>query len=110
MKPLLVAYFYISSFISLWTVANNCKVAQIIPYPANDTLVRHLNSLIPNWAETMNLTQSPIFVVDQYTGFDGKTDLYDGLHPSESGDVNISDKFYPAIRLAVGSVVRDHYD
>lgn len=61
------------------------------------------------WAKSMNLTESPIYVVDQYTGFDGETDLYDGLHPSDSGDVKISEKFYPVIHQAVGSVIRDMY-
>lgn len=57
----------------------------------------------------MNLTRSPIWVVDQWIGFDGEKDLYDGIHPSESGNVKISEKFYPAILQAVGSVIRDHY-
>lgn len=69
--------------------------------------MQELNEEIPIWAKSRNLTESPIWVVDQWTGFDGEKDLFDGLHPSESGDMKISDKFYPAILQAVGSVIRD---
>ncbi|KEZ43272.1 putative cellulose-binding family ii protein [Scedosporium apiospermum] len=79
-------------------------VAQMIPYPANDGLVQELNAAIPEWAASKNSTESPIWVVDQYTGFSGTTDLYDGLHPSESGDVKISGKFHPVIIQAIESI------
>ncbi|CAI4214070.1 unnamed protein product [Parascedosporium putredinis] len=78
-------------------------VSQIIPFPANDGLVQALNAAIPAWAESRNTTESPLWLVDQYTGFSGTADLYDGLHPSESGDVKISEAFYPAMLQAIES-------
>jgi lysophospholipase L1-like esterase len=80
------------------------QVAQIIPYPTNNKLVQDLNREIPTWAASLNLTTSPIWVVDQWTGFSGSSDLYDGLHPSASGDLKIADKFYPVIVQAIQSI------
>jgi hypothetical protein len=42
------------------------------------------NNAIPAWAVSKNTTASPIWVVDQYTGFTS-SDLKDGVHPGDSG-------------------------
>jgi hypothetical protein len=78
-------------------------VAQIIPMnPTNGCSncqqgVINLNAAIPAWAASLSTTQSPIIVVDQWTGFDDSTDTYDGVHPNDSGNQKMSDKWYPAL-------------
>ena len=47
--------------------------------------------------------QSPITVVDQWTGFSTATDTYDGVHPNAAGDQKISDRWYPALAAALGT-------
>ncbi|KAH9907568.1 SGNH hydrolase [Xylariomycetidae sp. FL2044] len=73
-------------------------VAQIIPmgfgsYPT----ITQLNQQIPAWAEGLNTTESPIWVVDQYTGFSGSSDLRDGVHPNAAGDTKMANIWYPAL-------------
>lgn len=78
-------------------------VAQIIPMdPARscadcDVRVIALNNAIPGWASSLSTSQSPIVVVDQWTGFDTSTDTYDGVHPNDAGNLKISDGWYPAL-------------
>lgn len=73
-------------------------MAQIIPLGVGsyNTAVTGLNAAIPAWATSHNSTQSPIFLVDQYTGF-STSDLRDGVHPNANGDAKMAAKWYPAI-------------
>jgi cellulase/cellobiase CelA1 len=77
-------------------------VAKIIPMnPSNcaDCAQRviNFNAAIPAWAAGKTTAQSPITVVDQWTGFSDATDTYDGVHPNDSGNQKMSDKWYPAL-------------
>ncbi|KAL9625287.1 MAG: hypothetical protein Q9160_000689 [Pyrenula sp. 1 TL-2023] len=80
-------------------------VAQIIPLSgtAFTTAVTSLNSAIPGWARSQNSTRSPIYVVDQNSGF-STSDLRDGVHPNANGDAKLAAKWYPALTAAVDSV------
>ncbi|GAB1309956.1 hypothetical protein MFIFM68171_00166 [Madurella fahalii] len=78
-------------------------VAQIIPLPAQDRKVQELNQAIPVWAASKNSTGSPIWIVDQWMNFTS-ADLYDGIHPSDSGDLKMADKFYPALVHAIHNI------
>ncbi|MEU4235579.1 cellulose binding domain-containing protein [Nonomuraea sp. NPDC026600] len=55
------------------------------------------NNAIPAWAAATSTQQSPIVVVDQWTGFSTSADTYDGVHPNASGDQKMSDRWYPAL-------------
>jgi lysophospholipase L1-like esterase len=82
-------------------------VAQIIPMePSNCTgcaqRVVSLNNAIPGWAAGKTTAQSPITVVDQWTGFNAATDTFDGVHPVDSGFQKMSDRWYPALTSALG--------
>lgn len=84
-------------------------VAKIIPMnPSNcaecGQRVVDLNNAIPAWAASKSTAQSPITVVDQWTGFSTGTDTNDGVHPNGSGDQKISDRWFPAVVSALGSV------
>ncbi|KAI1845929.1 hypothetical protein JX265_011175 [Neoarthrinium moseri] len=74
-------------------------VAQIIPMGLGsfNTQIQNLNKAIIPWAQEKNSTDSPIWVVDQYTGFSGSSDLRDGVHPNDSGDTKMANVWYPAL-------------
>ncbi len=77
-------------------------VAQIIPInPSGCTYcaqgVIALDAAIPAWARAKSTAQSPIVVVDQWTGFDDSTDTVDGVHPNDAGNQKIASKWYPPL-------------
>ncbi|KAH7402256.1 SGNH hydrolase-type esterase domain-containing protein [Phaeosphaeria sp. MPI-PUGE-AT-0046c] len=76
-------------------------VAQIIPIGIGsyNSKIQQLNTAIIPWAQGLNKTESPIWVVDQYTGF-STSDLRDGVHPNDAGDVKMTNVWYPAILTA----------
>ncbi|KAF2454370.1 SGNH hydrolase-type esterase domain-containing protein [Lineolata rhizophorae] len=77
-------------------------VAQIIPLSFNfgSATTESLNQAIPGWAEGMNSTESPIWVVDMADGYT-TNDLRDGVHPNDSGDRKMADKWYPFLTHAI---------
>ncbi|KAF8646662.1 hypothetical protein AX16_007160 [Volvariella volvacea WC 439] len=84
-------------------------VAQIIPMtPSNcgdcNSRVIALNSAIASWAPTKSTTNSPITVVDQFTGFNTATDTNDGVHPISSGNTKIAQKWLAPLQAAIRSV------
>ena len=81
-------------------------VAQIIPMnPSNcpdcANRVIALNAAIPSWAAGKTTSQSPITVVDQWTGFDTAADTGDGVHPDDSGNQKIANRWLPALSAAL---------
>jgi lysophospholipase L1-like esterase len=77
-------------------------VAQIIPMnPSGCSYcapgVVNLDAAIPAWASSLTTAQSPIVVVNQWTGFNDATDTVDGVHPNDSGNQKIASKWYPAL-------------
>ncbi|WP_329541477.1 GDSL-type esterase/lipase family protein [Streptomyces sp. NBC_01358] len=77
-------------------------VAQIIPVnPSScaECAARTVafNERIPAWAQGITTAQSPVTVVDQWTGFDTATDTYDGVHPNAVGDAKMAARWYPAL-------------
>ena len=56
-----------------------------------------LNAAIPAWAASESTAQSPVIVVDQWTGFDTDADTYDGVHPNASGDAKIAQNWLEAL-------------
>jgi lysophospholipase L1-like esterase len=81
-------------------------VAQILPMnPSNcpecAARVVALNAAIPGWAAGKSTASSPITVVDQWTGFTTATDTGDGVHPNDSGNRKIADRWYPALADAL---------
>ncbi|KAF2728145.1 SGNH hydrolase [Polyplosphaeria fusca] len=84
-------------------------VAQIIPLGIGsfNTAVQALNAAIPAWAKGLNSTASPIWVVDQYTGYSGSTDNRDGIHPNAGGDTKMMNVWYPALVQALAAAKAD---
>lgn len=79
----------VAQIIPLYTATNQCTICY--------QHVIDLNAAIPAWAAGKTTAQSPIVVVDQWTGFDTTTDTGDGIHPNDKGNQKISDKWYPAL-------------
>ena len=62
-----------------------------------------LNKAIPAWAAAKNTTDSPIVVVDCWTGFDPAKDTGDGVHPNSAGNQKLADAWYaPLVRAIQG--------
>ena len=78
-------------------------VAQIIPLDPSGCATCYqgaidLNNAIPGWASGKSTVQSPITVVDQWTGFDVTADTVDRVHPNDTtGSQKMSDQWYTAL-------------
>ncbi len=84
-------------------------VAQITPMnpsgcSACAQRVINFNAAIPAWASSKSTAQSPIIVVDQWTGYNDSTDTVDGVHPNASGNAKIAAKWYPPLTAQINSV------
>jgi len=86
-------------------------VAQIIPMnpPSCATCaasVVALDNAIPGWAAGLTTAQSPIIVVDQWTGFDATADTAgDGVHPNDSGFAKMAARWYPPLAQVLNGVI-----
>jgi lysophospholipase L1-like esterase len=86
-------------------------VAKIIPMNPGSCgecgqRVVNFNNAIPAWASARSTSQSPIIVVDQWTGFSTSADTTDGVHPNgTTGIQKISDRWYPALTSVLGGGV-----
>ncbi|KAL2115328.1 hypothetical protein VTJ04DRAFT_9583 [Mycothermus thermophilus] len=69
----------------------------VIPLSFNNAPIQQLNARIPQWAASLNTTESPIVIADCYTGFNSFSDLRDGVHPSLSGDRLIASRVGPLL-------------
>lgn len=71
--------------------------------------VNTLNTLIGQQIPQLTTSQSPVMVVDQYTGFDPSTMQVDGVHPNLAGGQFMSDRWAPVLEsvlpVAAGQVV-----
>ena len=84
-------------------------VAQIIPVAPPgcaecQQLTIDLDNAIPGWARSLTTAQSPITVVDHWTGWDPATDTIDGVHQSDAGNQKMADRWYPALTAVLGGV------
>ena len=59
--------------------------------------MRELNEQIPGWAASESTPDSPIYVVDQWTGFDPGTHAYDRVHPKMQGSQKMADVWLAAL-------------
>lgn len=75
------------------------QVAQIIPMGMGNfnAKIQQLNAAITPWAQAANTTESPVWVVDQYTGYSGSADNRDGIHPNAGGDDKMVNVWLPAL-------------
>ncbi|BAZ08398.1 G-D-S-L family lipolytic protein [Calothrix sp. NIES-4071] len=79
----------------------NVKVllAQIIPDGSPDRSAP-LNALIPGLAASISTTQSPVIVVDQYTGFN-LSDTLDTFHPNSTGEWKMATRWFDTLKTVL---------
>ena len=72
-------------------------LAKIIPrnYTYNNIIA--FNEYIEPIAQEKKLPNSPVIVVDQWTGFSYEEDTYDGTHPNTSGEEKMAEKWFQTI-------------
>ena len=72
-------------------------LAQIIPMWRQG--IPELNQAIAALGKEASTTQSPVFIVDQHTGFDSTkgVDTYDGVHPNQQGQQKMATRWYQAL-------------
>lgn len=81
-------------------------LAQLIPTkrkPGDAKAVKSLNDAIPQLAKDLSTKESPIIIVDQFSGFDAAADTYDGVHPNERGEEKMAQVWFDAIMNVVES-------
>jgi len=62
--------------------------------------VVNLNSQITNaWAASNTTATSPVYIIDQWTGFSATTDTSDGIIPDMSGSQKMADNAYAAVSV-----------
>jgi lysophospholipase L1-like esterase len=88
--------------------------AQIIPMDADGCTtcmsdVVAFNGALASLAANLSTAQSPIYVVDQWTGFDVVNDTYDRVHPGTSGFIKMANRFYPAVAQALNGGTTPSY-
>ena len=71
-------------------------LAQIIPN--GSVSVVNLNNQIATLAGQKTTAQSPVIVVDQFTGFNVAADTYDSTHPNASGEQKMANRWYAALQ------------
>ncbi|OED43712.1 hypothetical protein AB833_03220 [Chromatiales bacterium (ex Bugula neritina AB1)] len=88
-------------FLSLRADNPDVKIllAEIIPMRALDTF--DFNADLRRWASAQQTLNSPVIVVDQYTGYDALTDNYDNYHPNATGEKKIADKWFKALQVVL---------
>lgn len=69
--------------------------------PDDAAAIESLNAVIPQMAEKFSTDNSPIIIVDQFSGFDAGTQTYDGVHPNEAGEEKMAQVWFDAIMQVV---------
>lgn len=84
----------------------NAKIllASIPPTSIQRDNLNALNARLPALASQKSTAQSPVYFVDQYSGYDGVNDnqAASGVHPAESGEKKLAAKWFTAISQILG--------
>jgi lysophospholipase L1-like esterase len=79
-------------------------LAQLIAQ-TGDSFISSLNAALPALAAGKNRPESPIILVDQFTGFDPSSMTYDGTHPNDAGDSRMADRWYEKLAPALDALL-----
>ena len=71
-------------------------LAKIIPIAFKLDQTNELNDDIPGLVSEKDTSQSHVIVVDQFSGFNSD-DSYDGVHPNESGEQKMAQRWFEAL-------------
>jgi lysophospholipase L1-like esterase len=64
------------------------------PSKTLNQLIVELNNTIAANIENLSNAESPVYLVDQYSGINPDIDLFDGIHPNETGEVKMAEAWY----------------
>jgi len=67
--------------------------------------ILELNLKLEVFAIQESTSQSPIVIVDHFTGFDPDLDTTDGIHPNDSGEKKMANNWFIAIQDLIGTKV-----
>jgi lysophospholipase L1-like esterase len=82
-------------------------LAKLIPSCHPDAInIIALNLLIPLIAEEHDTPESPVILVDQTLGFNAMAHTYDCIHPNETGENKMAERWEMALDVAVGALER----
>jgi acyl-CoA thioesterase I len=75
-------------------------LAQVIPCaePEVTDRFRRFNAALAKSAARLGTRESPVLIVDQFTGFNANTDTIDGIHPTEDGARKMAERWFAALR------------
>ncbi len=79
-------------------------LAKVIPTSrtkADEQAVVSMNGVIQPIVEEMNSINSPVILVDHFTGFDPSTETYDGVHPNAKGEEKMAQRWFDSIKAAL---------
>ena len=78
-------------------------LAQLIPLNRDGIVVPigDLNKRISSFAAEMSEPGSPVFAVNQYTGFSVAADTYDGIHPNKNGEEKMAARWFEALQTVI---------
>lgn len=71
-------------------------LAKIIPMRSKDTA--DFNQHVESLAASKNTSNSPVIIVDQYSGYSASSNNYDNYHPNASGEEKMARKWFNALR------------
>lgn len=79
-------------------------LAQLIPFhdESVNQSINAFNAQLAAFAQTHSTTESKIVLVDQNTGFTLAADSYDGIHPNESGEKKMAQRWFVALSTVLG--------
>lgn len=60
--------------------------------------INELNKAIAAFVQQRTTAASPVILVDQFTGVDTATDMYDDIHPNDKGEKIMAQKWFAAIK------------
>jgi lysophospholipase L1-like esterase len=76
-----------------WPHDGVCLASSSACHAGIPALNAQLSALVAN----KDRRESPVRLVDQYSGFDPSTMTYDGPHPNVNGDSRMADRWYEAL-------------
>lgn len=68
--------------------------------------IKELNTAIAAYAPTKKTVTSPVYFIDNFSGFDAVKDTTDGEHPNDAGNEKMATKFFEATKSAIQAVSR----
>lgn len=63
--------------------------------------VIELNEALVDWTTSKNNHESPVILVDLWTGFNDSTDTVDGVHPNDLGNGKMADAWFEPLSQAI---------